>query len=153
ATASPQAARLAAYIAVSVPTLPVMRLIQQRLLRDPRPGHLAEVLLSGLLRPAVGHPAVFEFIPGAREELLATLPRSESWYASAALARFSAEIESRADRTGDVFGASPQVSSGAGDHALGVSQPFALVHESAIRSLRRGVKTPPPQNELTSYPS
>lgn len=75
-TASPAAAELAAHVAVSVPSLPVMRLIQHRVLGRSGPGQLAEVLLSGLLRPAGGVRC--EFVPGAREALLDPLPRPEA---------------------------------------------------------------------------
>ena len=52
AAASPSAVELAGHVAVTVPALPVMRLIQQRILPGSRPADLAEVLLSGLLAPS-----------------------------------------------------------------------------------------------------
>ncbi|MEU4822796.1 SAV_2336 N-terminal domain-related protein [Actinomadura sp. NPDC023710] len=101
ATASPAAAELAAHVAVSVPSLPVMRLIQHRVLGGSGPGQLAEVLLSGLLRPADG--ARYAFVPGAREALLDTLPRPEALHTRHVLEAVSAEIERRAGTTAETF--------------------------------------------------
>ncbi|TDD33829.1 hypothetical protein E1287_18525 [Actinomadura sp. KC06] len=101
ATASPDAAELAAHVAVSVPSLPVMRLIQHRVLGGSGPGQLAEVLLSGLLRPAGG--VRYEFVPGAREALLDTLPRPEALHTRRVLEAVSAEIERRAGTSADQF--------------------------------------------------
>lgn len=101
ATASPAAAELAAHVAVSVPSLPVMRLIQHRILGGSGPGQLAEVLLSGLLRPAGG--VRYEFVPGAREALLDTLPRPEALHTRHVLEAVSAEIERRAGTSAETF--------------------------------------------------
>ncbi|MFG2249567.1 SAV_2336 N-terminal domain-related protein [Spirillospora sp. NPDC048823] len=101
ATASPDAAELAAHVAVSVPSLPVMRLIQHRILGGSGPGQLAEVLLSGLLRPAGG--ARYEFVPGARDALLDTLPRPEALHTRHVLEAVSAEIERRAGTSAEIF--------------------------------------------------
>ena len=135
-TASPEAARLAAHVAVSFPALPVMRLIQQRVLRTSHPGHLAEVLLSGLLRPVGGER--YDFVPGARRALLTTLPRSESWHTADVLARVSEEIERRAGSGAETFPAYLRTNDGSGEHALGPDgRPFALVSGEAIRLLNR----------------
>ncbi|TDB87156.1 FtsK/SpoIIIE domain-containing protein, partial [Actinomadura sp. 7K534] len=101
ATASPAAAELAAHVAVSVPSLPVMRLIQHRILGRSGPGQLAEVLLSGLLRPVGG--VRYEFVPGAREALLDTLPRPEAQHTRHVLEAVSAEIERRAGTSAETF--------------------------------------------------
>ncbi|WP_433477299.1 SAV_2336 N-terminal domain-related protein [Spirillospora sp. CA-142024] len=101
ATASPDAAELAAHVAVSVPSLPVMRLIQHRVLGGSGPGQLAEVLLSGLLRPIGG--VRYEFVPGAREALLDTLPRPEALHTRHVLEAVSAEIERRAGTSAETF--------------------------------------------------
>ncbi|GAA0238361.1 hypothetical protein GCM10009527_038700 [Actinomadura nitritigenes] len=93
-TASSDAAELAAHVAVSVPSLPVMRLIQHGVLGGSDPGRLAEVLLSGLLRPL--DDVRYEFVPGAREALLDTLPRPEAQHTRRVLEAVSAEIERRA---------------------------------------------------------
>ncbi len=141
-TASPEAARLAAHVAVSFPALPVMRLIQTRILGASRPGHLAEVLLSGLLRPIEETGGRYDFVPGAREALLAGLPRSESWHTADVLYRVSEEIERRAGTAAETFRAHLPADDGTGDHALGPDgRPFALVSGEAIRLLNR---TPPP---------
>ncbi|HEU5032213.1 MAG TPA: SAV_2336 N-terminal domain-related protein [Spirillospora sp.] len=100
-TASPDAAELAAHVAVSVPSLPVMRLIQHGVLGGSDPGRLAEVLLSGLLRPL--DDVRYEFVPGAREALLDTLPRPEAQHTRRVLEAVSAEIERRAGRTAETF--------------------------------------------------
>ncbi|WP_439333487.1 SAV_2336 N-terminal domain-related protein, partial [Streptomyces cahuitamycinicus] len=76
ATASPEAFRLAGHLALAVPSVPVMRLVQRTLERDPRPQHLAEVVLSGMLTAAPGPPGSYAFRPGVRELLLRSLPRT-----------------------------------------------------------------------------
>lgn len=76
--ASPQAAKLAGHLAVTIPALPVMRLVQRQFTPASTPGHLAEVILSGLLRPLDAERGSYEFVTGAREALLATMPRSQS---------------------------------------------------------------------------
>ena len=53
ATASPTARRLAGLMAAIPVTLPVVRLIQQTMLPESGQIHLAEVFMSGLLRPIV----------------------------------------------------------------------------------------------------
>ncbi|MBO2458595.1 SAV_2336 N-terminal domain-related protein [Actinomadura violacea] len=100
-TASADAAELAAHVAVSVPSLPVMRLIQHGVLGGSDPGRLAEVLLSGLLRPL--DDIRYEFVPGAREALLDTLPRPEAQHTRRVLEAVSAEIERRAGTTSETF--------------------------------------------------
>ncbi|MBK3631068.1 serine/threonine protein kinase, partial [Streptomyces sp. MBT49] len=76
ATASREAFRLAGHLALAVPSVPVMRLVQRAVDRDPRPQHLAEVILSGLLITAPGPPGSYAFRPGVRDLLLRTLPRT-----------------------------------------------------------------------------
>lgn len=150
ASASPEAVRLAAHVAVSVPTLPVIRLIHHQMLRNPQPGHIAEVLLSGLLRPDEAQPGIYEFIPGARQALLATLPRSESWHAAQIVSRLSSEIESRLGGAGEAFRAYLHAPQGISDRAFVSRQPFALVSPEALRYLRRDTITPPlPPREPT----
>jgi type VII secretion protein EccCb len=135
-TASPEAAQLAAHVAVSFPALPVMRLIQQRVLRSSRPGHLAEVLLSGLLRPIGAEGGRYDFVPGAREALLTELPRSESWHTADVLFRVSEEIERLAGTAAETFRAYLPADDGTGGHSIGPEgRPFALVSGEAIRLL------------------
>ncbi|MFJ2768735.1 SAV_2336 N-terminal domain-related protein [Streptomyces sp. NPDC087300] len=137
AAASPTAADLAAHVALSVPALPVMRLIQQRVTPGSRPSDLAEVLLSGLLEPVDAERGLYEFVPGARGALLETLPRPESLAVADLLGRLGAEIEARAGSATRAFRAVVPVGEGAGSRGLGaVGQPFALVSEEALGVLR-----------------
>jgi hypothetical protein len=146
-TASPEAARLAACLAVSFPSLPVLRLLQHQLLDSRQPAHLAEVLLSGLLRAVDEKQQTFEFVTGAREALLASMPRSESWYVADALSRISAEIEALADKTRESFQAFLQVPKGAGYNSLETDQPIALVSPEAVRYLRRSLVSVQPREQ------
>jgi FxsC-like protein len=135
AVASSEAVALAAHIAVSIPALPVMRLIQHTVARGTRPSHLAEVVLSGLLRP-VG-PDLYEFIDEeVRKTLLSTLPRSESWHTIDVLRRVSAEIERRAGGAVTTFPALLEIGSRIrSDVAAAPDRPFALVNSEAVRAL------------------
>jgi FxsC-like protein len=135
AAASPEAVRLAAHIAVSTPALPVMRLIQRTMLHGSKPGHLAEVLLSGLLRPIDRDH--YEFIDeDVRKELLATLPRSESWHAINVLRRVSTEIERHAGAAMTTFPALLEVRDQARNRAeTGAGSPFALISSTAVHAL------------------
>ncbi|MEV6692689.1 response regulator transcription factor [Micromonospora sp. NPDC051196] len=83
--ASPTAQRLAGYLAAAPLTLPTMRLVQQVMLPDSAPTHLAEVYLSGLIyQPTPAGPdddidtVQFEFRPGVRELLLDSTDRAEA---------------------------------------------------------------------------
>ncbi|GGP53424.1 SAV_2336 N-terminal domain-related protein [Streptomyces melanogenes] len=77
ATASPDAAQLAACLSAAPLVLPVMQLVQRAMLVDSGPEVLAEVLLSGLMRVADeegggGRDVLpgYAFLDGVREELL-----------------------------------------------------------------------------------
>ncbi|MFJ9684457.1 SAV_2336 N-terminal domain-related protein [Streptomyces bacillaris] len=85
--ASQGAFELAGYLAATPLVLPVMRLVQRVMMPRSRPSHLAEVFLSGLLSRADGGSPVpgedpdltlYDFRPGVRDVLLATLTRQES---------------------------------------------------------------------------
>ncbi|MEV6751623.1 SAV_2336 N-terminal domain-related protein [Streptomyces sp. NPDC051214] len=137
AAASPTAVDLAAHVALSVPALPVMRLIQQRVTPGSRASDLAEVLLSGLLEPVDPERGLYDFVPGARSALLETLPRPESLAVADLLNRLGAEIETRAGSTIRAFRAIVPVAEGTGGRALGdAGRPFALVSEEAMGLLR-----------------
>ncbi|MFH8560263.1 SAV_2336 N-terminal domain-related protein [Streptomyces sp. NPDC017988] len=137
AAASPTAADLAAHVALSVPALPVMRLIQQRVTPGSRPSDLAEVLLSGLLEPVDAERGLYDFVPGARTALLETLPRPESMAVADLLGRLGEEIEARAGSASRAFRAVVEVAQGTGSRGLGpAAQPFALVSEEALGLLR-----------------
>ncbi|MET9481677.1 SAV_2336 N-terminal domain-related protein [Streptomyces sp. NPDC006638] len=90
--ASQQAVRLAAHLAVGLAYLPVMRIVQTSVEKQPRAQHLAEVVLSGLLTVAPGPAGSYEFRPGVRELLLATLPSHELGTTAALLHRVATEI-------------------------------------------------------------
>ncbi|WP_172382690.1 SAV_2336 N-terminal domain-related protein [Streptomyces sp. MNP-20] len=135
--ASRTAADLAAHVALSVPALPVMRLIQQRVTPGSRPSDLAEVLLSGLLEPVDLERGRYDFAPGARAALIETLPRPESLAVTDLLTRLGEEIESRAGSAARSFRAVVPVADGGGTRHLGAAgQPFALVSEEALEVLR-----------------
>ncbi|MCZ7413683.1 MULTISPECIES: SAV_2336 N-terminal domain-related protein [unclassified Streptomyces] len=89
-TVSPDAYRLAAHLAAVSPlTVPVMRLVARSLARPVTTAHLAEVFLSGLLRPAEAASSaprgrhvppqqrVFAFAPATRDVLLDVVPTAE----------------------------------------------------------------------------
>jgi WD40 repeat protein len=136
AAASPAAAELAAHIAVAVPYLPVMRLIQHRIVSPSQPADLAEVLLSGLLRPVDGVPGLYDFLPGARDALLRTLPRGDSLATAAVLERVAAEIQERAGTAAQTFRAVMNVAAGTGSLPTGDGdRPFALIDAGALRLL------------------
>ncbi|RFS84788.1 hypothetical protein D0T12_14795 [Actinomadura spongiicola] len=141
-TASPEAAELAAHVAVSVPSLPVMRLIQHRVLGGSGPGQLAEVLLSGLLRPVGG--VRYEFVPGAREALLDTLPRPEALHTRRVLEAVSAEVERRAGTSTDLFRA--LISTDGGPVTLTAdTDHFALVTPETRAHLTRAPRSASPE--------
>ncbi|MFJ6831631.1 SAV_2336 N-terminal domain-related protein [Streptomyces sp. NPDC091209] len=134
-TASPEAFRLAGHLAVGRPELPVMRLVHAAIERSPRPQHLAEVILSGLLsagRP--GPPGSYAFRPGVRELLLRTLPRTAHGRTSELLGRVGALIDARA---GVAAGEFPVVAPGPGD-ATADGEEFASVREESVRRLGGG---------------
>ncbi|MEU6945342.1 SAV_2336 N-terminal domain-related protein [Streptomyces sp. NPDC046316] len=158
AIASPQAFRLAAHLAVGSAHLPVMRLVQAAVEEHPQPQHLAEVVLSGMLRTqAEAVPGAYEFRPGVREVLLGTLPRTTLVGTTGLLARISAEIESRAGALPGEFQALVESLAPAGGGRT-VGRPFALVSEESIRLLRgpeRGGATgkPSPAGSSDASPS
>ncbi|MEV0440295.1 tetratricopeptide repeat protein [Streptomyces spectabilis] len=135
--ASGTAAGLAAHVALSVPALPVMRLIQQRVTPGSRPSDLAEVLLSGLLEPVDLERGRYDFVPGARAALIETLPRPESLAVTDLLTRIGEEIAARAGSAARSFPAVVPVADGTGTRGLGAAgEPFALVSEEALGVLR-----------------
>ncbi len=136
AVASSEAAELAAHAAVTVPSLPVMQLIQQRIVPQSGPSDLAEVLLSGLLRPVGTVPGLYDFVPGARDALLETLPRPESLATVQVLRQIAEEIQARAGSAARTFRAVMRVTEGTGDYPLALdNRPFALVSAEALRIL------------------
>ncbi|MBD2667844.1 CHAT domain-containing protein [Arthrospira platensis FACHB-439] len=86
ATASRVGRKLAGLLAAApVITLPVVRLIQETLLKESLPVHVAEVFLGGLLKPISEididtDPELvqYDFMPGVRELLLELMPVDET---------------------------------------------------------------------------
>ena len=86
ATASRVGRKLAGLLAAApVITLPVVRLIQENLLKESLPVHVAEVFLGGLLQPISEinidtDPELvqYDFMPGVRELLLESVPVDET---------------------------------------------------------------------------
>ncbi|RVU26049.1 hypothetical protein EOT10_10640 [Streptomyces antnestii] len=129
ATASPQAFRLAGHLAVGVPHLPVMRLVQAALEPEPRPQHLAEVILSGMLTTTPGPPGSYAFRDGVRDLLLRSLPRTARGRTSELLVRVGELIDERAGVAAGEFRATTR---GAAAEA------FATVSEESVRRLSGG---------------
>ncbi|KES05554.1 hypothetical protein BU52_18685 [Streptomyces toyocaensis] len=135
-SASPEAFRLAAHLALGRPDLPVMRLVQAAVDPAPRPRHLAEVILSGLLTTVPGPPGSYAFRPGVRNLLLRGLPRSARYDTAALLLRLGALIDDRAGRVPGDFWASVPAPSGT---AAGVDgEAFASVSTDSARRLTGG---------------
>ncbi|MBL1290847.1 hypothetical protein JKV81_28910 [Streptomyces sp. For3] len=104
---SPEAYRLAAHLAAVSPlTIPVMRLVVHSLPRPVTTAHLAEVFLSGMLRPAEaehGPPAadvlpqqrVFAFTTHSRDILLDAVPTAEVLASTRRVSEHIAELVGR----------------------------------------------------------
>ncbi|MFJ9863778.1 SAV_2336 N-terminal domain-related protein [Streptomyces sp. NPDC101165] len=134
ATASPEAFRLAGHLAVGRPDLPVMRLVQAALEPDPRPQHLAEVILSGMLATVPGGPpGSYAFRDGVRDLLLLSLPRSARHRTTELLDRIGELIDRRAGRAPGEFRASTAAPSGTGTGVDG--EAFATVSQDSLRRL------------------
>ncbi|MFE6195222.1 SAV_2336 N-terminal domain-related protein [Streptomyces sp. NPDC057838] len=129
ATASPEAFRLAGHLALAVPSVPVMRLVQRAVDRHPRPQHLAEVVLSGMLTAVPGPPGSYAFRPGVRELLLRSLPRTARGRTREFLAEIGGLIDERAGLAAGEFRAR------AGGGPDGSDPAFATVSEETVRRL------------------
>ncbi|MGW6733043.1 SAV_2336 N-terminal domain-related protein [Streptomyces sp. NPDC055013] len=137
ATASPEAFRIAGHLALADPSLPVMRLVQRALDRSPRPQHLAEIILSGMLTATGGPPGSYAFRPGVRELLLRSLPRTARTRTREFLARVGGLIDERAGVAAGEFRA--EVRRGRGADGDGGSGPaFATVSAETVRRLGDG---------------
>ncbi|MEV8015484.1 SAV_2336 N-terminal domain-related protein [Streptomyces sp. NPDC086554] len=138
-TASPEAFRLAGHLAVGEPQLPVMRLVQAAVEERPRPQHLAEVILSGMLSSGVGAGA-YEFRDGVRELLLRTLPRTARGRTRDLLARVGGLIDERAGvAPGELRAVAPSAGGGAEGRAP-AGEPFATVTPESVRQLGGGAR-------------
>ena len=133
ATASPEAFRLAGHLAVGRPDLPVMRLVHAALEPDPRPQHLAEVILSGMLTTVPGPPGSYAFRDGVRDLLLLGLPRTARGRTTELLERVGGLIDRRAGRAPGEFRASTPARSGTVTGAAG--EAFATVRPESVRRL------------------
>nr|WP_275563985.1 SAV_2336 N-terminal domain-related protein [Kitasatospora sp. SID7827] len=107
AQAQPRVFRLAALLAaVDQLSLGVMRLVQSALLPDSPPADLAEIVFSGILRIGESAPGAeplgraYEFAPGVRQRLRATLRRDE---AEQVVATLSAHLATRSTALADRF--------------------------------------------------
>ncbi|PSM41181.1 hypothetical protein C6Y14_22515 [Streptomyces dioscori] len=135
--ASPQAFRLAGHLAVGPVELPVMRLVQAAVEKNPRPQHLAEVILSGALVAVPGAAGSYVFRPGVRELLRRTLPRSAYGRTSELLARIGALIDERAGLSAGEFRVlAPGRGGGTGPSGEPTAgEPFAAVREESVRRM------------------
>ncbi len=140
-TASPMARRLAGLLAAApVISLPVVRIIQDRLLAGSRQVHVAEVFLGGLLKP-LGESGVemnpdavqYEFWDGVREGLLESLPTSDSVNVLQEVSQFVAE---RLGLSLNAFAAVLRNPQQAEDRELASqSRPFAMVTAQILQQL------------------
>ncbi|MEU2716817.1 SAV_2336 N-terminal domain-related protein [Streptomyces sp. NPDC007205] len=150
ATASPEAFRLAGHLALGRPDLPVMRLVQRAVEPDPRPQHLAEVILSGVLTTVPGPPGSYAFRPGVRELLLRGLPRSARGATTELLARIGGLIEERAGVAPGEFRAVTPAAGRTGAAADG--EAFATVRPEGVRQLTGGGTDPvAPRDRVGRY--
>ncbi|MBM2616488.1 hypothetical protein JIG36_13070 [Actinoplanes sp. LDG1-06] len=134
-SASPDAFRLAGFIATTVPTVPVMRLVQQAMFGRSSPAQLAEVILSGLFRTDYSGAQRFTFFDGVRELMLSTLTKVDALSAVRVLQGVSQLIESRAGETDVSFPALLGLPPGQGAGADRGGASFALVSPEALARL------------------
>ncbi|MFH8441282.1 SAV_2336 N-terminal domain-related protein [Streptomyces sp. NPDC018026] len=142
ASASPPAYRLAGHLALGRPDLPVMRLVQAAVEPDPRPQHLAEVILGGLLTTVAGPPGSYAFRPGVRELLLRGLPRTARNRTHDLLLRTGGLIDDRAGRSPGEFRA--LIPSREGTERAGTGESFATISEESARQLTVRERPPAP---------
>jgi hypothetical protein len=118
-TASAQAFRLTALLAAAPVTRETIAEVRRRMVPDADRSHVAEVLLSGLLRPVTGAGAVeYEFADGVRAELLSALRRVDTVRVTQLVARVVAPALSDAAEF-------------AVTHALGTYARAAVVRDTA----------------------
>jgi 3',5'-cyclic AMP phosphodiesterase CpdA len=135
AGASAPAYELARYLTVARPlNLAVMRLLQTVMVAGSRPSHLAEVLYGNLLRPLSPSAADtdeqhFEFLPGVRHALRATLADSDPERVFTAVSGY---LDRHPDRTGALFTALASLPLDARD-VPGAAEPFAGIRAELLR--------------------
>jgi WD40 repeat protein/HEAT repeat protein len=140
-TASPMARQLAMILAAA-PTisLPIVRILQDRLLPRSKQVHVAEVFLGGLLEPLLAvdpqsNPDLvpYEFMDGARDVLLDSVPTTEVVNVMQEVSQFVAE---RLGLTLDAFMGVLRNPQEAGDlDVVSQSRPFALMTAQILRKL------------------
>lgn len=140
ATASEEAYRLAGHLALGRPDLPVMRLVQAAVEPRPRPQHLAEVILSGMLTTIAGPPGSYAFRPGVRDLLLRGLPRTARLRTADLLRQVGGLIEERVGRAPGEFRASTPTASGTRTPVDG--KPFATVSAGSLGQLAGSSRAP-----------
>ncbi|MFJ8537708.1 SAV_2336 N-terminal domain-related protein [Streptomyces sp. NPDC093591] len=143
ATASPEAFRLAGHLALGRPDLPVMRLVHAGLEPCPRPQHLAEVILSGMLTGVPGPPGSYAFRDGVRELLLRSLPRTARERTTELLAHVGGLIDERAGTAPGEFRASTPAASGTA--TVVDAEPFATVRPESVGALSGDRRAPEPE--------
>jgi WD domain, G-beta repeat len=140
-TASPMARQMAMILAAA-PTisLPIVRILQDRLLPRSKQVHVAEVFLGGLLKPLVEvnsqpNPDLvpYEFMEGARDVLLDSVPTTEVVNVMQEVSQFVAE---RLGLTLDEFMGVLRNSQKTADlDVVSQSRPFALMTAQILRKL------------------
>jgi len=143
--ASPEAQRLASYLAATPLSLPVMRHVQHAMLPGSGPSHLAEVLLGGLVTTS-GVPGDhneprrwrYEFAPGVRDLLLSGLGRTD---ASRVLTTVSRDLNARLGRGADEFaGVVPLPGT---QPAAAAGGPFAEISAQVMERITGQFSVPP----------
>ncbi|MFC3742724.1 SAV_2336 N-terminal domain-related protein, partial [Paractinoplanes deccanensis] len=148
AAASDEAFRLARYVAVGDPQIDVIRHVHYAMFKPAYPAHLAEVLLSGLLRVEDGKRGWYSFVDRVPDVLLSTLSISETVHAAELLEEVSASVNRQMAGTRTRF---PVRTPGEGGGAIGEREaPFAVTPlarrrlELARARLQRYAEPPPP---------
>jgi len=144
AVASPTARRLAGFLAATPLVMPVMRLVQATMLPDSRQSHLAEVMLSGLIRRVTPEAeganedeVLYDFVEGVRERLLTLNRISESVKAlELSMGKIREFVDARSGRPLISFRALLADPSGLGDFRLeGDSRAFAEISVFVLKRL------------------
>ncbi|MDV3348738.1 formylglycine-generating enzyme family protein [Leptothoe sp. LEGE 181152] len=136
ATASPMAKRLAKLMATGPVSLPVVYLIQAKMLPDSTPMHVAEVFMSGLVERTnrvgtlVGKE--YDFLPEVRELLLDAVSKSE---AESLLDKISEFVGEKIGKTIYSFTALLMLETELGDTANAELLKFANVSRQVLRRL------------------
>jgi WD40 repeat protein/HEAT repeat protein len=140
-TASPMARQLAMILAAA-PTisLPIVRILQDRLLPRSQQVHVAEVFLGGLLKPLVevdaqSNPDMvpYEFMDGARDVLLDSVPTTEVVNVLTEVSQF---VAGRLGLTLDEFMGVLRNPLETGDQeVVSQSRPFAMMTAQILRKL------------------